>query len=147
MFDRKTEMTVGAFVAIGIAAIIYLAVTLGNVSLIGSKHYSVNALFDSITGLKKGATIEIAGVVVGKVKSISLDEDMALVDMRIIKEVKVTDDTIASVRTKGVIGEKYIRLSLGGADDYIEDGGSIEETESSISIEDLVSKYIFEKEG
>ncbi len=147
MFDRKTEMSVGVFVAIGIVALIYLAVTLGNVSLIGSNYYSVSALFDSITGLKKGATVEIAGVVVGKVKGISLDDDMALVDMKILKEIKVTDDTIASVRTKGVIGEKFIRLSPGGADDYIEDGGSIDETESSISLEELVSKYVFEKEG
>ncbi len=145
MFGRKTEITVGIFMIVGIIALIYLSVTLGKVDLFGSRNYKATALFDSITGLKKGATVEVAGVQVGKVTDIHLDDDMALVEFSIRREIKITDDTIASIRTKGVIGEKYIKLTPGGSDEYIEDGGSIIDTESSISLEELVSKYIFEK--
>ncbi len=70
---------------------------------------------------------------------------MALVNMKILKEVTLTSDTIASIRTKGIIGEKYIKLTPGGDEEMIKDGGTIIDTESSISIEELISKYIFEK--
>jgi phospholipid/cholesterol/gamma-HCH transport system substrate-binding protein len=145
MFARKTEITVGIFMIIGIFALVYLSLSLGKVDMFGSSNYRATALFDSITGLRTGATVEIAGVQVGKVTEISLEDDMALVGLSIRKEVKVTDDTIASIRTKGVIGEKYIKLTPGGSDEYLEDGGSIIDTESSISLEELISKYIFEK--
>jgi len=145
MFSRKTEVTVGIFMVVGIIALIYLSVSLGKIDLFGSKSYTATALFDSITGLKKGSTVEIAGVQVGKVNAIVLEEDMARVDMSINGEVKLTEDTIASIRTKGVIGEKYIKLTPGGSDDYIEDGDELSDTESAISLEELISKYIFEK--
>lgn len=145
MFGKKTEITVGLFMIGGIIVLIYLSVTLGKIDLIGSRYYTATALFDSITGLKTGAMVEIAGVQVGKVTDIHLEEDMALVELSIFNEVKVTDDSIASIRTKGVIGEKFIKLTPGGSDEYLEDGGTIIDTESSISLEELVSKYIFEK--
>jgi phospholipid/cholesterol/gamma-HCH transport system substrate-binding protein len=145
MFGKKTEITVGVFMIAGIIVLVYLSITLGKIDLIGSRYYTATALFDSITGLKKGAMVEIAGVQVGKVTDIRLEEDMALVELSIFNEVKVTDDSIASIRTKGVIGAKYIKLTPGGSDEYLEDGGSIIDTESSISLEELVSKYIFEK--
>ena len=145
MFSKKAEMTVGLFMVGGIAALIYLSITLGNVTLFGSNYYSATAVFDSITGLRDGATVEIAGVQVGKVTGISLEDDMALVEMDILREVKLSDDSIASIRTKGVIGEKFNKLSPGGSDEYIEDGGDIVDTESAISLEELISKYIFEK--
>ncbi|NOS36021.1 MAG: outer membrane lipid asymmetry maintenance protein MlaD [Deltaproteobacteria bacterium] len=145
MFSKKAEMTVGLFMVGGIAALIYLSITLGNVTLFGSNYYSATAVFDSITGLREGATVEIAGVQVGKVTGIGLEDDMALVEMDILRKVKLSDDSIASIRTKGVIGEKFIKLSPGGSDEYIEDGGDIVDTESAISLEELISKYIFEK--
>ena len=145
MFSKKAEMTVGLFMVGGIAALISLSITLGNVTLFGSNYYSATAVFDSITGLRDGATVEIAGVQVGKVTGISLEDDMALVEMDILRKVKLSDDSIASIRTKGVIGEKFIKLSPGGSDEYIEDGGDIVDTESAISLEELISKYIFEK--
>lgn len=145
MFSKQTEITVGLFMIAGIIALIYLSISLGNIDLFGSRYYSASAVFDSITGLKNGATVEIAGVQVGKVKNIALEEDMARVDMKILKDVKLTDDSIASIRTKGVIGEKYVKLTPGGSEEFVEDGGVIIETESSISLEELVSKYIFEK--
>ena len=145
MFSKKTEMTVGLFMIGGIVALVYLSVSLGNIDILSSNRYSATALFDSITGLKKGSTVEIAGVAVGKVKEIRLEDDMALVEMNIDRDVKLADDTIASIRTKGVIGEKYIKLTPGGSEDLIEDGGTIIDTESAISLEELISKYIFEK--
>ena len=145
MFSRKTEITVGVFMVIGVIALVYLSVSLGKIDFFGTKFYTASAMFDSITGLKKGSTVEIAGVQVGKVKEIALEEDMARVDMSISREVKLSEDTIASIRTKGVIGEKFIKLTPGGSDEYIKDGGTISDTESAISLEELLSKYIFEK--
>lgn len=145
MFNKKTEMTVGVFMILGICALVYLSISLGKVDLFGNKYYTASAHFDSITGLKKGSTVEIAGVQVGKVKRITLEDDVAKVDMSILRDVQITDDTIASIRTKGVIGEKFIKLTPGGSDEYIEDGGSLMDTESAISLEELISKYIFEK--
>jgi len=145
MFSRKTEFSAGIFMILGIVALIYLSMSLGNLSFFNSGYYSATAQFDSVTGLRKGASIEIAGVEVGKVGDIKLDDDMALVDMKILKEIALSSDTIASIRTKGIIGEKYIKLIPGGDEELIEDGGIIIDTESSISVEELISKYIFEQ--
>ncbi len=145
MFSRKTELSAGIFMILGIVALIYLSMSLGNLSLFNSGYYSATAQFDSVTGLRKGASIEIAGVEVGKVGDIVLDDDMALVYMQILKEITLSSDTIASIRTKGIIGEKYIKLTPGGDEELIEDGGIIIDTESSISIEELIGKYIFEQ--
>lgn len=144
MFSKKTEITVGVFMIAGIIALIYLSVSLGNIEVFNSNSYSVSALFDSITGLRKGATVEVAGVQVGKVTGIRLDEGMAMVDLSINDGFRISDDSIASIRTKGIIGEKYIKLTPGGSDIYLEDGESLFETESAISIEELISKYIYE---
>ena len=92
-----------------------------------------------------GASVEIAGVPVGKVRRISLEEDEALVTMEIKKGTKISDDSIASIRTKGIIGDKFIKLSPGGSDEFLHDKDSLSDTESAISLEELVSKYIFNK--
>ena len=144
MFKAKTELVVGIFVIVGIVAFIYLSVSLGDIKLFGSEDYNVFASFDSVTGLKVGAKVEIAGVEVGKVSGIKLDEDQAVVEMDILNDVKISDDSVASIRTQGIIGDKYVKLSLGGSDEYIENAGDIFETESAISLEELVSKYMFE---
>jgi phospholipid/cholesterol/gamma-HCH transport system substrate-binding protein len=144
MFKAKTEFIVGIFVIVGIVALVYLSVTLGDIRLFGDKNYSVFATFDSVTGLKVGAKVEVAGVEVGKVSGIKLDEDQAVVEMDIHKDVMIADDSVASIRTQGIIGDKYVKLSLGGSDEYIENEGAIFDTESAISLEELISKYIFE---
>ncbi len=144
MYKAKTELVVGIFVIVGIVVLIYLSVSLGGIKLFGSENYNVFASFDSVTGLKVGAKVEIAGVEVGKVSGIELDEDQAVVEMDILNDVKIADDSVASIRTQGIIGDKYVKLSLGGSEEYIENAGDIFETESAISLEELVSKYIFE---
>jgi phospholipid/cholesterol/gamma-HCH transport system substrate-binding protein len=109
----------------------------------------LKARFQSSSGLKKGADIEMAGVIIGKVKAISFDpEDYeAVVDLSIPKEIKVQEDAIASVRSTGIIGGKFIKISPGGSDVILEPGETIVETESSVSLEELISKYIFESSG
>ena len=144
MFKAKTELIVGIFVIVGMVALIYLSVSLGDIKLFGDTNYNVFASFDSVTGLKVGAKVEVAGVEVGKVSGIKLDEDQAVVEMDIFNDVKISDDSVASIRTQGIIGDKYVKLSLGGSEEYIENAGDIFETESAISLEELVSKYIFE---
>lgn len=145
MYGKKTEISVGIFMAAGIACLVYLSVNLGSVPLFGSNTYTIEASFGSVEGLEPGASVEIAGVPVGKVKRITLEENTALVKMEIKKGTRISDDTIASVRTKGVIGDKFIKLSPGGSEEYLENEGSLMDTESAISLEELISKYIFEK--
>lgn len=145
MFGKKTEISVGIFMLVGVACLVYLSVNLGGVDLFGSDSYRIEARFGSIEGLEEAASVEIAGVPVGKVKRITLEENEAVVQMEIKKGTQITDDTIASIRTKGVIGDKFVKLSPGGSDEILGDNDSLSETESSISLEELVSKYVFEK--
>lgn len=145
MYGKKTEISVGLFMVAGILCLIYLSVSLGNVNLFKSDTYSITATFGSVEGLKVGASVEIAGVPIGKVKQITLEENQALVKMEFQKGVEISDDTIASIRTKGIIGDKYIKLSPGGSDEILGDSDSLMDTESAISLEELVSKYIFKE--
>lgn len=145
MNRKLVEFYVGIFVIIGIVCTGYLLTELGGLQLRGGKTYSVNAYFNSISGLKNGAKVEMAGVEIGQVSSISLDTKrlLARIDMEINKTIPLSEDVIASVKTSGIIGDKYINLSPGGSDINLEPGDTIFNTESSIDIEALVSKYIF----
>lgn len=140
------ETGVGIFIVTGLICLGYLSVKLGDVNLFGTEQYSVNARFANVSGLKEGASVEVAGVEIGKVSKISLDDYEARVELLINPEVKLQEDVIASIRTQGIIGDKYIKIKTGGADGFIEKNGEILETESAIELEELVSKYIFEKE-
>jgi phospholipid/cholesterol/gamma-HCH transport system substrate-binding protein len=140
------ELIVGIFVVAGIVSMVYLSITLGDVEILGRKGYAVYAVFDSASGLREGAAVEMAGVEIGKIEKIQLKDFLSLIEMRIDPDVKIPEDTIASIRTSGLIGEKLVKLIPGGSDDWIEDGGKIIDTESSIDIEELISKYIFSLE-
>ena len=141
------EIIVGLFMVAGFLCFAWLSIKLGDIEVFGPKSYSVSAKFGSVSGLKSGAIVEIAGVQVGKVTDISFDpkEYEAQVVMAINQGVVLQDDSIASVRTAGIIGDRYIDISPGGSNELIGDGGRIYETESAINLEELVSKYIFEK--
>ena len=145
MKKTSVEMAVGIFVVIGLACVGYLTIKLGRMELIGDNYYNLYARFDSISGLKTGAHIEMAGVHIGKVESITLDQErqVAVVALKIEKEVLLTDDAIASVKTAGLIGDKYIKLVSGGSDAFLKPGEMITETESAVDLEDLISKYVF----
>lgn len=140
------ETGVGIFIIFGLLCLAYLSVKLGDVNLFGSEQYTVKARFANVSGLKEGAAVEVAGVAVGKVSRIHLDDYEALVELLIDPEVKLQEDAIASIRTQGIIGDKYVKIKTGGAEEYIEQGGEILETESAIELEELVGKYIFQKE-
>ena len=127
----------------------YLAVTIAGVSGYSENSYQLVAKFDSSSGLKEGAFIEIAGVKAGKVTSIELDKEsfesvaIFVFDTGVI----LAEDTIASIRTSGIIGDKFVKISPGASDELLKSGDEIIETESSISIEELVSKYIFSSDS
>ena len=144
----NVEMIVGVFLLAGFISFAWLAVKMGDINPFQNETYPVTARFTSISGLKEGSTIELAGVVVGKVSNIELDtgDYEAVVHLNIDKQVELQDDTIASIRTAGIIGDKYIKISPGGSDIILEAGDEIEETEPAISLEELVSKYIFDSE-
>ena len=133
------------FVLIGIICIGYLTIRLGKMEWIGDDYYSVNAKFESISGLKTGASVEIAGVPIGKVGSIFLEkeEQVAVVKLKVQKGIVLTDDVIASIKTAGLIGDKYIKLTPGGSDEILNSGDTIFDTESAIDLEELISKYVF----
>lgn len=141
----NVELVVGLFMIGGFLCFVYLSLQLGEFSVFaGDRTYGVTAEFDSVSGLKEGAILEIAGVNIGRVSQITLgDNDRARVVMQINREVAVSDDSVASVRTQGIIGDKYIRLIPGGSEVMLSDGGRISETESAIDLEEMVSKYIF----
>ncbi len=137
------ELIVGAFVAVGILCLAYLSINLGKVELWDKPGYSVFVVFNDVGGLRNGAPVVIAGVEIGRVESIALDNYEARVALRIDPELWIHEDAIVSVKTSGLIGEKYIQISPGAADEMIEPGGRIRMTESAVDIEALISKYAF----
>ncbi|MFZ5569806.1 MAG: outer membrane lipid asymmetry maintenance protein MlaD [Thermodesulfobacteriota bacterium] len=141
------ETITGAFVLVGIICIGYLTIRYGKMEIVGENTYEIIGRFESVTGLKTGASIELAGVQVGQVSRIRLDEEQqrALVTMKIQKDLVLTDDVIASIKTAGLIGDKYIKLSPGGSDELLKPGDMITETESALDLEELISKYVFGK--
>jgi phospholipid/cholesterol/gamma-HCH transport system substrate-binding protein len=147
MKKGNLELVVGIFMLIGIVCLGYLSVKLGKMELVGGDTYPLYAEFDSVSGLKQGAFVEIAGVEVGRVATIVFvpDKGVARVNLRITSGVKLQDDVIAAVRTRGIIGDKFLKLKPGGSDKLLSPGGRIRETESSVDIEELLSKYIHGK--
>ena len=142
MEKAKLEMVVGVFVLVGMLCLGYLAVKLGKLELVSGDVYEVEAQFNSASGLKPGSTIEIAGVEVGRVRGITLNEDRAMVKLAVNKTVKLYTDTIASIKTRGIIGEKFLALSPGGGGDPLKPGVTIRDTESGLDLEELVSQYV-----
>lgn len=145
MSERKIQLIVGVFMVIGLVCVTYLAVKLGDLSLMGGHRYQVIAKFTSASGLREGAYVEAAGVRVGLVDKIKFDPDdyLAVVTLDIDDYVHIQEDAIASIRTAGIIGDKYVKITPGGQE-YLKPGGEIVETEPSINLEELISKYVFE---
>ena len=145
MERSRVNIAVGIFVVLGILALAYLSIKLGKVSFLGGGGYVVTADFPSVGGLKAGSSVEIAGVEIGRVDSIGLADYQARVVLKIAPGVQLQEDSIASIKTKGLIGEKYIRISPGGSDKAIPPGGRLREVEAPVDFEELLSKYIFGK--
>jgi len=143
MRQHSIEVLVGVFVVVGIVAMGYIAVSFGNIGFLNGNTYSLNAEFDSTAGLRSGARVEIAGVDIGSVGDITLKDYLSNVELKIHRGVEIPEDSIAAVRTNGLIGEKVIKIVPGGAEESLGNGDTISDTESSVSLEELISKYIF----
>lgn len=143
------QLITGIFVIIGILSFTYLALNVAGASFIAEPGYNLSARFTSASGLRQGAIIEGAGVRIGTVSRIEFDPDSfeAIVEMRINEGVAVQEDAIAAIRTQGIIGEKFIKIVPGGFEELLTDGMEIYETESAISLEELVSRYIFQTDS
>jgi len=142
------DLWVGIFVAIGIGAILFLALKVGNLlTLDQAPGYHVEANFDNIGGLKPRAAVKAAGVVVGRAESARLDPKtyQAIVTMRIDKQFAFPKDTIASINTSGLLGEVYIGLDAGGDSAMLAEGDHIKITQSAVVIEKLISQFLFDK--
>lgn len=144
----RTMIIVGLFMLIGLICVSYLAIRLGEVRLFARNQYEVVARFTSASGLREGAYVEAGGVRVGNVAAIRFDPEdyLAEVTLAIDEGVPISTDAVASIRTAGIIGDKFIKITPGGAEDYLASGMEIVETESSINLEELISKYIFESD-
>ena len=139
------ETTVGVFVLCGVVLIAFMSVKLGHVSFLAEKTYPLHARFSSVTGLRVGSPVYIFGIDVGRVERLSFDQkkQRALVEMRIRQGIEIYDDANASIRTEGLIGDKYLRLDPGGAGRLLKPGGTITETQPDVDLAELIGKYAF----
>ena len=139
------EIAVGIFIIVGLLCLAYISIKLGKVSLSGQNYYPVKAIFSTVKGLKDDTVVEISGVEIGKVDSIRLDNYEAVTTLLIRKDIKLQEDAIASIRTKGLLGEKYVEITPGGSDEMIPPDGTIFETEPPIDLEKLIGNIVFGK--
>ena len=143
MKQSNIELSVGAFVVLGIAAIVWFAIQAGAGVAIGGS-YEVNARFTNVGGLRPGNQVFIAGVPVGRVEKIDLNSQyVAIVHMNVREDVRLPSDTIASVKTSGLIGDKFIALAPGADSRNLAPGGMITDTESAMDLESLISRFAF----
>jgi phospholipid/cholesterol/gamma-HCH transport system substrate-binding protein len=141
------EFFVGLFAIAGVGAAGYLAVGLGGLEVGPSNSYFIKAKFDNISGLKYGASVEIAGVPIGEVTAINLEDPTAIITLKLTNSIQIRDDDIASIRTKGIIGDRYVKISRGSSSKTIEPGGMMVETESVVDLEDVIGKVIHSLSG
>ena len=143
----KKETAVGLFVLAGLVAVVYMSVKLGNVQVFSDNFYQINADFSNVSGLKVNAPVQMFGVEIGFVSAITINQEkgVAHVELKVDKEVKLTDDAIASVKTSGLIGDKFIKLEPGGLGEPVKPGDTLFDTQPAIDLEDLISKFAFGK--
>jgi phospholipid/cholesterol/gamma-HCH transport system substrate-binding protein len=145
MKKYSSDTIVGIFVVVGLLCVGYMAVKLGNVSLFGENAYSLYARFTSVSGLRTGNPVEMMGMQIGRVAGFTMDQEkqLAVVELKINKEVKIFEDAIASIKTAGLIGDRYVSVDPGGLDERLKGGDTITETEPPLDLGDLISKYAF----
>jgi phospholipid/cholesterol/gamma-HCH transport system substrate-binding protein len=140
--SRFTQLVVGLFALLGIAALVYLSVRLGNISLFPTPGYTLYANFDNISGLRTSDQVQLAGVPIGKIQSISLQDNRAHVGMRINTGIQIDTDAIAAIKTSGIIGDKFVSVALGSGEHNLSDGGTIRQTQSAFVLEDAIGQLI-----
>jgi len=139
------ELSVGIFVLAGILCLGYLSIKLAKMEVFGGEGYEIYARFSDIGGLKNGASVVIAGMDIGRVKSITMDDYEAKVVLFLPHDIKIQEDAIAAIKTQGLIGEKFLEITPGGSEEIIKPGGRIRETMPALDVEELISKFVFGK--
>jgi phospholipid/cholesterol/gamma-HCH transport system substrate-binding protein len=145
MKRAELEFIVGIFIIAGILCLGYLSTKYAKMEVVGDNGYQLVAVFPNIGGLKNGALVEIAGVKIGRVRDISLDNYRARIVLTINSNVQIQDDAIARIKTKGLLGEKFVDIVPGGSDSILKKGEKIQETQPPVDIEELISKFVFGK--
>ncbi len=145
MKKYSKETVVGIFMFLGLLCISYMTVKLGNVSLFGDNTYSLFGHFDKVSGLRVGNQVNMFGLDIGRIGGFSMDQEaqMAVVEFKIKKGIKIYDDAIASIKTEGLLGDKYVEIDAGGGGEQLKPGDTIIETESPVDIQEIISKYAF----
>jgi phospholipid/cholesterol/gamma-HCH transport system substrate-binding protein len=145
MKKHKIETIVGIFVILGLLCVGYMTVKLGKVDFLSDNSYSLVAKFTTVTGLRIGSPVNILGINVGQVEKITMDQtnQKAVVEIKIKKDIKIYDDAIASIKTEGLIGDKYLNIDPGGGGSLLAQNGVITETQAAVDVEQLISKYAF----
>ncbi len=145
MKQSKLELLVGAFVLLGLAAVAWLTVKLGSGSMVGGSTYQIEARFSNASGLNTGGTVLVAGVPVGRVENIRVEPSdfSAIVTLSVLSDLHLPTDSMASIKTTGLIGDKYISLSPGADEAFLQPGARIIMTESAVDIESLIGKMAF----
>jgi phospholipid/cholesterol/gamma-HCH transport system substrate-binding protein len=145
MKKYSMETTVGIFVVIGLLCVGYMAVKLGKIPLLGGEYYTLSAKFTNVSGLRKNSTIEMFGIEIGRIEGLDVnqEEQTAVVIMNIRNGTKVYGDAIASIKTAGLIGDRYISIAPGGSGEVLKPGGIIRDTESPTDLTELIGKYAF----
>lgn len=145
MKKYSMETTIGIFVVICLLCVAYLTLKLGDVAVLGDNSYSLFAKFTSVSGLKVGSPVEMLGMQIGRVAGFAMDQNdqVAVVELRIGNGVKIYDDAMASIKTNGLLGDRYVKIDAGGGGGLLKAGGSITDTEPPVDIMELISKYAF----
>ena len=145
MKKNSKETIVGIFVVIGLACIGYMTLNLGNVGFFVENTYSFYGKFGTVTGLREGNPVNMLGLEIGRVQKFTMDQEnqQVVVEFKIDKGIEIYDDAIASVKTEGLIGDKYVAVDPGGGGDLLANGDTITDTNSPTDFMDLVSKYAF----
>lgn len=142
---KKTEFYAGLFIVFGLFCFSYVALSLGGLKIFGDNRYILYAGFVSTSGLKPGASVEIAGVQVGNATDITLKNNKAVLTLRLRPDIKIPADSSAAIRTRGLIGEKFVKITPGAEDQTLAPGGEIEQTDSVVDLEELIGKFMFDK--
>jgi phospholipid/cholesterol/gamma-HCH transport system substrate-binding protein len=143
MKKLDTELIVGCILLAMVGVLVYISVSLGNLDLTGSWGYPLQADFTAAGGLQSGAVIELAGVEIGRVADVGLADYHARVILKIRHEVALSEDARAAIKSKGLIGERYIEITPGRASEKLKPGGQIRDTQPPVDIQELISKFIF----
>ena len=139
------ETTVGVFVVFCLICVGYMTVKLGKVDFFSDNSYTLTAKFTTVTGLRIGSPVNILGLQVGRVEDITIDQEnlRAVVKIKIKKNIKIYEDAIASIKTEGLIGDKYLSIDPGGGGSLLSEKGVINDTQAAVDIEEMIGKYAF----